>query len=691
MFWRSSARIGDDPMTPTLISRQDAELKIASLTAEPCGVEVVEERAFVNENSTSESKCLSLGSISLKQAFQPGGEPADAEHQRALLGRDGTFEWSLPCASEVKKALEGLLGDDDKGGDVSKALNSIAAIYVRTGMVNPILDAEAVESMPFRRSATVVSDTSGVLQGGLDFIVRHIPKARVKIPAIVQMEIRNIADRFLTTRRGSRDTKQKKERAAKQLVEHLMSQGAERTLLRLELKDDVEIERTFLLGDPLRSAFAPDNTIKGLQLSVPLRTYVDRLILEAARHHQAQSEPGHTVYLLTSDQGQARMALAEGIRPLYFRSIRPEEVLGRCLTGRPLDPFTGEPRPVSLASIVWELATAFGHARLTSRDGTFAVSAMGKDLPWSPYHSIDDLLWYEFEKKEAAFRALADQSNSEDVAAPVVGTNPERGVSSTPPPSYQRMNVNHLLRLICALDDRQTLEQVEVERLLGLSSVRTSYYRRFLTLADCIRLDGAHWTATDRLRELSIAARVEDPRSMQKILTHAPSFLALVQRAKGLNNGEPLDLSDVPKGSRRTYLVLGELTLLCASVGRSTVYPTLNHPDPADFSELALARFSELAGSETIVATGRWLESLIQHDGVHPEVARRSLEQATEAGLIRRSTEGSTVQTQYDDHVVHVLRIEDGMPVAKPIRLYRGDYLIPGKASVSLRLEGSES
>ena len=65
------------------------------------------------------------------------------------------------------------------------------------------------------------------------------------------------------------------------------------------------------------------------------------------------------------------------------------------------------------------------------------------------------------------------------------------------------------------------------------------------------------------------------------------------------------------------------------------------------------------------------------------------MQQASEAGLLRRSTEGSTTQTAHDDHVVHVLRTDsDEMPIAMPVRLYRGDYLIPGKASVSLRIEG---
>ena len=675
-------------MTLVLISRQDAELKIASLTASPCKVAVMEERAFVGKNKSRvfEDKWLSLGSISLKLPLRADDENADAEHQRALLGGAGAFEWALPSATELKEALLNLLGDSDER-TVGGTLSSIAAICVRMGIVNPIFDAEAIEGMPFRRTTTVVSDTSGVLQGGLDFVIRHLPRARVKVPAIVQMEIRNISHRFFSTRRWNRKGA-KKQHAARELMEHLNSQGAERALLRLELQDDVEIERTYLLGDPLRRAFEPDSTVRDLQLSVPVDAYVDRLVLEAARHHQAQSEPGHAVLLLTSDQGQARMALAEGVKPLYFRSIHAEEVFGERLTGRPLDPFSGEPRPVPIASLIWELATAFGHARLTSDDGTFTVAAIGEDLSWSPYHSIDDLLWYEIRKEGQSTVTLPRQSDLPEVPAPL---DPNLGCAAPPAqPRYQRMNVNLLLALICALDDRQALDQAEIEQLLRLSSYSTSHYRRFLASADYIRLEGDRWTATDRLKEASIAARDEDPQSMQRALAHAPSFQALVQRVKDAQDGEPLDLSDMRDSSRRTYLVLGELTLLCASVGRDTVFPTLNHPDPVDFSELALARFKELAGPDMIVATGRWLESLIEHDGIHPVVARRSLEQAAEAGLLRRSTEGSTAQTRYDDHMVHVLQIEEGMPVAKPIHLYRGDYLIPGKASVSLRLEEVE-
>ena len=60
-----------------------------------------------------------------------------------------------------------------------------------------------------------------------------------------------------------------------------------------------------------------------------------------------------------------------------------------------------------------------------------------------------------------------------------------------------------------------------------------------------------------------------------------------------------------------------------------------------EFSRIARERFSSLdrEGSE-LVATGEWLEALIEADGIHPEVARRQLDAASEAGLLRRSTEG---------------------------------------------------
>ena len=136
--------------------------------------------------------------------------------------------------------------------------------------------------------------------------------------------------------------------------------------------------------------------------------------------------------------------------------------------------------------------------------------------------------------------------------------------------------------------------------------------------------------------------------------------------------------------------MLGEITLLCASAFGEGPFPTLMIPDTEAFAEIALKRFSELDDGGGLVAVGAWLERMILKDGIHPEVARRKLEAADANGLLRRSTEGSTPELRYDNRVVRVLRVSAGEPVVKHVKLYRGDYLIPGKASVSLRIQGAE-
>ena len=372
-----------------LKSPAEAEKEIArvfqaamSINSNECTISVRDDGAFIEDG------WLSLGTVRLALPELGAGKPTDeADLVTELVGL-GAFEWCTPALegahNELLKALD--LEKNSPGGAIDAVLSDVSSIGMRAGLLHPIFDPDALEDMPYNRSTTIVVDTSGVLQGALDFIVRHLhPAARVKIPAIVHLEIVGAADNFLSLRRLG---KKKGVRRLRELTEHLNSQGGQRALLRMELHADTEIERTFLFGDPLRDAFKTDsdNDVAGLNISVPLKSYVDRLILEAARHHQAQSGPAHKVRLLTGDQGLARMALAEGIAPLYFSSTRTEQFFGVRLTGRTFDPFTGAVQNISLAAVLWELATAFGSARLENEDAkrTFTISALGKQLSWSP-------------------------------------------------------------------------------------------------------------------------------------------------------------------------------------------------------------------------------------------------------------------------------------------------------------------
>ena len=646
-----------------------------------CRLSVREERAFTNG-------WLPLGDVSLESG---NGTPDELE----TMITNGAFEWRLPSVQDTKDRLSRCLGGtrDGKIKDrVDGILNSMASIAARAGLLHPAFDASALEDMPFRRPTTIVADTSGVLQGALDFVARHLhPAGRVKVPAIVHMEIVNSAERFFHLRRGRND---KLARRINELIEHLKSQGGQRVLLRLELRADTEIERTYLLGDPLRDAFRPDRDqdLSQLDISVPVPAYVDRLILEAARHHQAQSGPSHGVRLLTGDQGLARMALAEGVMPLYFKVMRAADFFGKRLAGQTFDPFSGDIRQTPLTSVLWELATAFGAARLESDNGsTFEVSALGEGMDWSPYHSFDDLLWCRHTASPPAVSAPATAPPGVERAGakvtPRAGDTDARAGRHERGVTFSRFDVGRLFRLICALDDNQEMSNNEVTAFLGTRSRRGSEeYRRFLLSANLIATGEERWRAESGIRRLSAALRNERIGELRAGLVEAPSLAAFAAYTRGLGVGQALEPSYGSRGAA-TYRALGEVTLIGAAAD-AKFYSTPAAPDARTFAEVALARFSELDAGSGLVAVGAWLESLIREDGIHPEVARLRLEEANARGFLRRSTEGSTPQTRHDSRVVHVLRTEHGEPVVAPIRLYRGDYLIPGKASVSLRIEG---
>ena len=673
-------------MTAVLVSPDQAVSRIAEAfrSKRPCRVYVQEQRAFKDQ-------WLWLGDVSL-----PPNTTNDEDEQQGAALASTAFEWRLPDAGKVKSELAVLLevkqGDNDS--KVVRALDQTASIAVRAGLLHPVFDPVAIEEMPFRRATTVVSDTSGVLQGALDFVVRHLhPAARVKIPAIVQMELVNSSHRFFSIRRSNETKADKKSKLPRvdELIEHMKSQGGQRALLRLELHADAEIERTYLLGDPLRDAFQQDRdgALRELNISVPVPAYADRLILEAARHHQAQSEPSHAVRLLTSDQGLARMALAEGMKPLYFTAVKYADFFGARLTGQIFNPFTGDIHSIPLTRVLWELAAAFGATRLQWDDGhLITISALSDGTSWSPFHSVDDLLWFREgetpDNSTSTIRPDAPNSDSRmETANKEIPTVANRTVQKA---SFQRMSANRLLQLICALDDHQVLDAAKVAEVLNVGTRSANEYRRFLLSAGLLEIDGDHWIAMPPVRPLSAELRNENEAALRDALLQAPSFASFQARVAQSEVGRPINMSDLSRGVA-TYRTLGELKLICASVGKD-VYATPMRPAPGPFAQTALQRFRDLDRGDGLVATGRWLESLIQYDGIHPEIARRSLEEANDAGLLHRSTEGSTTQTAFDDHVVHVLRTDaGGMPVAMRVRLYRGDYLILGKASVSLRIK----
>lgn len=688
-----------------LISSTDAIDLAARLfqTSPVCRLEVNEERAF------SDSAFLSLGEIKLKPA-----EKEALAYSRAV--RFGAFEWQTPDIDDFTKELQKCTAVADLKGDtkskaedkVRRFVDSLGAIPTRVGLDHPIFDPHVLEAMPFRRPTTVITDTSGVLQGGLSFVARYLhPAARIKVPAVVQMEIVNLADRFFINRRAT------KVRAVDLLMDHTKSQAGQRVLLQLELHSDVELERTFLLGDPLRGAFEreEDKELRDLNLTRPIRSYADRLILEAARQHQTQVSHGHPVMLLTSDQGLARMAMAEGMAPLYFRSAKAKALFGRCLTGVNFHPFSGALSTVGVMEVIWELATIFGCARVMSVDGvhSLTVFAIGKDLAWAPYHSRDDLLWIDVsdelaklpdQRKRSAHKSPSPASG--DVAGPPMKPPMKRprreaakevkqeeraqAVAKDIVPLY-KFSVERMVALIDALETEQELTISTVMNVLVLNTASgINDYRRFLASGNAVKTSEQAWSATPALTQVAVPLRNIDIVGLKEALCAFPSYAGLARVMSAQPVGEPLVAAKFGR-ARSTFLALAEILELGANVYGRGFYATPRKPTDGEFAEVALAVFERLDDGSGFVATGRWLEELVVADGIHPNVARLRLQTASERNLLRRVTEGSTTETKFERHTLRVLSKRGTSPVVKVEHLYRGDFLIPGKASSSLKIE----
>lgn len=712
-----------------LASPRQAEdsLARAFLSKAPVEVLVREEKAFLAD------QWLGMGSL---QVFC-----ADREEPEDLKSavRAGSFEWSVPTQKVVGDQLKVLLGID-KLADVKKKkaaeerlpgiFQAMAGIALRTGLSWPRFDPIIIGELPFRRPATVVADTSGVVQGALAFVADYLhPTARLKIPAVLHMEVINQADRFMKAWRSDGI------RGEMLLSEHLRSQPVQRALLRLELRDDTEVERNPLFGDPLRNAFREDrdSEFKDLNLSVPLKSYVDRMILEVARSHQSYVTPGHEVYLLTADQGLAKMAMAEGVRPLFFKAMSAAQLFGQTLAGTLLHPFNGQRVARPLPNLLWELATAFGRVKLR-RDGAdlVEIAAIGSDLTWSSYHSMDDLLWFRvgtlpnwparpsthpvshIDDALLSDAAIVDAHHERPAAPPSLPltktrdkgdrkktprrkvklaradrSNASVGADRTAASdiAFQRFTPGGLVRLIDGLASEQRLGEDSIGELVGLKSGSgIGDYRRFLLSGEFIELAGDGWTATDRLNELAASLRDYDVVRMRHLLEHAPSFHRFVELVAESPVGTPVALV-LPSRAHSAYFGLGEVAGVVAPIPNEGHYPTLNVPSVQQFPAIALARFEQFGPPDGWVAVGEWLEALIRGDAIHPVIARDLLQEAHAANLIRRFTEGSTTNTRHDDHTLKVLQRSGARIGVETVHLYRGDFLIPGKSSSSLRLQ----
>ena len=688
-------------VNPTLKSQSDVIDDIVNVFLESprCQVAVREDTAF------KDAEYLSLGAIEVFPS-------ADGEISalRAAVQR-GMFEWYTPRSCEAFAGLKRCMitprtGNRKHQSPNEERLSSIVDLFgsiaLRNGLRNPAFDPLALQEMPFVKPTTIVCDTSGILHGALNFVSRYLsPVARIKVPAVVHMEIVNLADRFLRNRRA----KAQHVRPLHLINDHFLSQIGQRVLLQLELHSNIEVERTLLLGDPLRAAFQQDSELRELNLSVAIRSYVDRLILETARQHRIHAPTGHRLMLLTSDQGLARMALAEGIEPLYFRSVGASAFFDNHFAGTNPHPFSGGPQITSIPEVLWDLATMAGEVKLSATRGPqrmLTIQSISKELKWVPHHSYEDLLWTHYTEPNLRLNSNHLPTNIQQAALDLeesgklkdrVAVSVENSSNSSDARSTNhthelllKFNVSRLVRLIDDLDSRQELSINEVLSSLEVKQSNLRDYRRFLESGKALIVDVNRWKATPELVRLAVSIRSNDVDELRNSFMSFQIFRALRDYFKKHQVGAKLGLSKFGRANL-TYRTLAEITGIGAPVYDVGFYATPQRPTAVAFADVGLRVFDRLKQEGDWIATGQWLEELIMSEGIHPLYARKQLQACSESGLVRRTTEGSTSETAYDRHTLRVVDTTEGVPTIRTEYLYRGDFLIPGKASSSLKLE----
>lgn len=682
----------------SLSSPADAERAIAELflfSANPSGdpvqllLEVQEDGCFQDQ------RWVSVGEITvhLSSPNSPVSDSAGIDPRVAAL-RYGAFDWSIPLRDVLERDLlaalnlpqesTGSRSRSPRNPDVHDPIDAVADVAVRCGLASLRFDPMILSRMPFRTPVSVVVDTSAVIQGGLSFVARHLtPAARIRIPAIVHVEILDMADRFLSNRRKGKNPD-------KTLAGHALSQGGQRVLLRLELEGAVEIERARLDADPIRGAVKAQPADVQQGLSGVMRSFADRLILETAIRHRDRVRDDHPVMLMTSDQGLARMAQAEGFTPVFFDSTGRDQVFGSTVSGVNFAPFSSsEPRiqHTSLATLLWEFAVTFGSARLRSQesDAWFDVSAMGPDLKWYSYHAIEDLLWIRRYRPQqpgpAVSRRAADTSSHRRTRE-----LPQRPRKERIPDGAYAFSPRKMLALMQALSEAGILADIAGMSAAGVKAPRAyEEYFSFLRSGRFALRKDEHLQKTPQLDELLEGLRRSAWPDVRELLLAVPALSRLLSQ---LRVGEPVTdaASVLRKSAFSPHCALLEAIRSALRIASEGVYATPNSPPSRDFARIAIDAYDAVRVGEEFALTGAWLERLVRAEGIHPMTVKERLKEAHQAGYLQRFFEGSTPETRYENRQFSAIALREGELVLQTVHLYHGDILMPGRASVSIKL-----
>ncbi len=688
----------------TLMSKSEAAAAIASRWDRSTVFQLA-----VNEGTCFPGAWIRLGDISLfttENTAPTDPDEADYNAERAI--DFGGFEWRVVSEGDLESQIDGELGPSSLAPDDHEKIKKyfrqgLQDVARRTLLQYPVFDPCALVSMPLSRPITVIPDTTAVQQGALAFVSRFLsPAARIKVPAIVHMEICMQADNFLNGVKFAKTESPKRRPAS--LNKRLLSQGGQRALMRLEFEPDVELDRGDLGADPLRGVVTAgsDPEDKALHLQAVVRSFADRLIVETARRFRRDVRPDHPTALVTSDQGMARMALSEGIDVWFFQARSAPDVLGSTLTGSLFHPFHAGMVTVGLTEVLWELAWSFGSSRLEdTRTGRFVVmDSMPEGQPWQTDHAREDLIWVELSADVAPFRgATPDLAASQGAAnAPKedadasAGTQRPATEDSGRPPSYN-FSTNRLVEFIAKLARAKVFANDDAVKAIGVRTWNQARrYINFLRSGGFLDSGNGRISASPELAELAASFERLDAQSAHAMLQRVASYRAfseyLFQRGRVSYDDPGAPIADF---ARHGYFSLGEALLAWVWIrgkpGHAVATPS--RPGVSEFAAIALSTFRTLeTGVESgLPLTGSWLEALAAHHGIHPIIARHMAGLAQQTGVLAISGEGSTPDTRFDNHTLNVLEHDDDGPHVTEEFLYRGDFLLPGVASVRLSIQ----
>ncbi|EFK07245.1 conserved hypothetical protein [delta proteobacterium NaphS2] len=682
-----------------LIDKNDAVKQLAKILATQRSFDICvsEDICFAGKNGEN---WISIGKVN----FYPNSnvdDPQQVRYDEKCAICYGGFEWSIPKKIVLDESIREALPESISKDHLAKIKKSfhqgLQDVVRRTLICMPVFDADTISVLPLEKPTTIVPDTSAVHQGALNFVCRFLtPWARIKVPAIVHMEILTNVDNYFKVR--FKTDKIKDSRRANALRQHLLSQGGQRTLLKMELAPELELDRGDLGADPLRGIVTPssDTEDKNLGLQNVTRSFADRLIVETARRFQFDVRPDHPLFVLTSDQGMARMAMAEGLGVFFFQARSVPQIEGCTLTGALYEPFSERIYTVSFVDVLWELAVSFGRVRISTGDPETIFDLWGivrdaEEVSWQPLHAKEDLLWSNFECSETLIAPSLRSQRTEDDGTKTERKPKARTKKTLSLSGSYKFSPNKMLSLIGHIVDKGRISREEAKNTVDVKAWSTYLkYERFLRSGELVLEEKEDLLKTNILGELWEALRTIDTDKLRTILLTVPSFRKFFEfvQEKGVVSLEDPEMP-ISKTALPTYLTLGEAACAWLRVVESGIVFTPNWPEDETFARMALDIYQDLREKDKTewVLTGKWVESLAIEKHVHPLAVYTLLPLARDNEFLQVFVEGSTPDTRFDDHSFSVIITKDGRPIIDQKYLYRGDFLFPGTSAVRIRLQ----